>query len=342
MRLQRLAFVAGLGLFLWLLQRIGIGVIGRNLARIGWGFAAVLALEGLVVFFVTLGWFWTLPPPRRVPPGSLLAMRLAGDGVNALLPAAVVGGEALRAALLSRFLPAAVALGSVGLAAMAQFLAQVIFVGLGATVAPAGDLQPRLRVLGLALLAFFLAFVAMLRRISRAGDDAPGRLGRVLDRLSRVFVKTAPGESFLQDLRRSTFSAVRERPGDLALSVLCFFCGWLVSVFEVGLILRLLGNPVRAGTALSIAVLLVLVEGVLFFVPARVGVQEGGLYAIFLALGLPPASGFALGIVRRLRELVWGLVGLAMLGLYRHRRRGSSEAGKEPIVPAPIVDGRPG
>jgi hypothetical protein len=67
-------------------------------------------------------------------------------------------------------------------------------------------------------------------------------------------------------------------------------------------------------------VLAVLIEGAFFFVPARVGVQEGGLYTIFFALGLDPAKGFSLGLVRRLRELVWGLVGLIILGLCRHPR----------------------
>lgn len=69
----------------------------------------------------------------------------------------------------------------------------------------------------------------------------------------------------------------------------------------------------------------VLVEGALFFVPARVGVQEGGLYAIFLALGLDPVAGFSLGIVRRLRELTWGLAGPAILAFVRRRSKGSAE-----------------
>lgn len=330
MKLQRLALLAGLLLFVWLIFRIGPGVIGRNLARVGWGFALVLALETVTLAFLTLGWRRTLPPGQRVPWPSLVAMRLAGDAVNALAPAAVVGGEAIRAGLLSRFLPAAESLASVGLAAMTQFLAQVLFVGLGATVAPAGTLQPRLRLLGLALLAGLFLFAALLRRISRRRETPPRPIGRLLVRLGRTLGGSASGEDFWRDLRRNVFGAIRERPGDHILSVLFFFCAWLVSIVEVGLILRLLGIPVLPGMALSIAVLLVLVEGVLFFVPGRVGVQEGGLYAIFLALGLDPAQGFSLGLVRRLRELVWGLVGLTILGVYRRRPENIPETASEP------------
>jgi conserved hypothetical protein len=317
LRFERLAFAAGLGLFLWLLHRIGLEAIGRNLARIGWGFAAVLALETVVVLLVTLGWSRTLPPDRRVPFSSLVAMRMAGDGVNALAPAAVVGGEIVHARLLARFIPAVEALGSVGLAAMAQFLAQVLFIGLGAILARSGALAPRLRLLGLALLAFLAVFVALLERLSRRREGPPGRVARWLGRVARVLPGGGPREGFFRDLDRSVFGAIRERPLALALAVLLFLCAWLVSAVEVGLVMALLGAPVPAGTAFAIAVLTVLVEGLFFFVPARIGVQEGGLYAIFLALGLDPARGFSLGLIRRLRELTWGLAGLAILSHYR-------------------------
>ncbi|HSS45684.1 MAG TPA: lysylphosphatidylglycerol synthase domain-containing protein [Thermoanaerobaculia bacterium] len=320
MRLERFALLAGLGLFLWLLHGIGLGVVVHNLGQIGWGFAAVLALEAVVVILTTLGSRRTLPALRRVRFRSLLAMRIAGDGVNALAPAAVVGGELVRARLLARYVPGAEALGSVGLAAMAQFLAQVLFVGLGATVARGGGLQPRLRLFGLALLAFLVVFLAVLDRISRRRESPPPRLGRLLDRVGRLLGGSSPREGFWRDLESQVFGAVRERPGDLALSVLFFLGGWSLGVVEVGLVLKFLGTPAPVGTALSIAVLAVLVEGVFFFVPARVGVQEGGLYAIFLALGLNPAKGFSLGLVRRLRELAWALAGLTILGLHRRRR----------------------
>jgi uncharacterized membrane protein YbhN (UPF0104 family) len=319
LRFERLAFAAGLGLFLWLLHRIGLETVALNLARIGWGFAAVLALEAVAVVLMTFGWSRTLPRERRVPFSSLVAMRMAGDGVNALAPAAVVGGEIVHARLLARFLPAAEALASVGLAAMAQFLAQVLFVGAGLMIARTGALAPRLRLLGLALLAFLAAFLALLLRLARRREGPPGRIALWLQRLARFLPGGAPREGFFRDLDRGVFGAMRERPLALAAAAFFFLCAWLVHVLEVGLVLALLGNPAPAGTVFAIAVLTVLVEGFFFFVPARVGVQEGGLYAIFLVLGLDPARGFSLGLIRRLRELTWGLAGLAILALYRRR-----------------------
>jgi glycosyltransferase 2 family protein len=325
-KFRRLALGAGLVLLLWLAQRIGLGVIARCLRQVGWGFAAVLALEGLVVLLTTLGWRRTLAGERRVPFRSLIAMRIAGDGVNALAPAAVVGGELVKAGLLSRYVPGPEALGSVGVAAMCQFLAQVLFVGLGATFARTGALEPRLRVLGPCLLAFLAVFLVFLSWAFGRRGAAARLLARLMAWAGRRRAGKTIGAEFASDLAAHVAASVRERPGRLASSALLFLGGWLVSCAEAALVMALLGAPVSIGTAFSIAVLAVLVEGVFFFVPARVGIQEGGLYAIFLALGLDPVLGFTFGLVRRLRELSWGLAGLAILAFLRKR---SPEAAAE-------------
>ena len=49
----------------------------------------------------------------------------------------------------------------------------------------------------------------------------------------------------------------------------------------------------------------------LFFVPAKVGTQE---VIVFAALGLNPARGLTVGIVRRTRQLTYAGLGLIALG----------------------------
>ncbi|HTO88659.1 MAG TPA: flippase-like domain-containing protein [Thermoanaerobaculia bacterium] len=314
MKFQRISLLVGLGLLFYLLHRVGLAAIGRNLAQIGWGFVYVLVLEAVVLTVNTLAWRATLADPERVPGLALGAMRLAGDGVNALVPAAVVGGELLRARLLSRWVPPAEALASVTLAAMTQFLGQAVFVGLGSLGTEGRGLQPGLRILGAGIGVFLLLFVAMLARLG-GGRRERGRIGLDgLDRtVGRLLARFAAEKEFWHDLKLSVRMAIRDRPRALVLSSALFALGWSLSVGEVLIVLKLLGSPVPLRAGLSIAVLAVIVEGTLFFVPGRVGLQEGGLYAIFLVLGLDPARGLSLGIVRRLRELASGGCGLLIL-----------------------------
>jgi hypothetical protein len=92
---------------------------------------------------------------------------------------------------------------------------------------------------------------------------------------------------------------------------------WQLGAVETYLILRLLGRPVGFAQAFAIEILAAAIEGLFFFVPAKMGTQEGGRVVIFLSMGLTPAVGFALGFLRRLRELAWAAVGFVILAGYR-------------------------
>ena len=83
---------------------------------------------------------------------------------------------------------------------------------------------------------------------------------------------------------------------------------------EIYLILHRVGGAVDWQTAVSLETGSVLIDGILFFVPAKAGTQEGGKVLLFAALGLNPARGLTLGIVRRIRELAYAGLGLVVLG----------------------------
>jgi uncharacterized membrane protein YbhN (UPF0104 family) len=311
-------------LFGGLVHRIGVATIASRLGRVGWGFALVLGLDGISMAISTLAWRATLPAGAGIRFRSLFAMRVAGDAVNSLAPAAVVGGEIVRARLLSAFLPAGQAIASVSVAALAQFLAQVLYVAGGSFAVPSRLLAPGIRWAGagaLLLLALVVTWAAFGRDTMRASTKKPARF--------RALVGAGGGQ--FQSLDARVSEALRTGRGGLAGSVALFLAGWALTGFEVALILALLGSPVPARTAFSISVVMVFVEGVFFFVPARVGVTEGGLYAAFRLLGLDPATGFSLAIVRRARELAWGLAGLAILAVRRAPASAVEEAPAEAV-----------
>jgi hypothetical protein len=56
------------------------------------------------------------------------------------------------------------------------------------------------------------------------------------------------------------------------------------------------------------------IDGMLFFVPPKVGTQDGSKVIVFAALGLDPAGGLTVEIVRRIRELTYAGLGLIALG----------------------------
>jgi hypothetical protein len=90
--------------------------------------------------------------------------------------------------------------------------------------------------------------------------------------------------------------------------------GWAVGALEIYAILYCVGDAADWRTALALETGSVLIDGMLFFVPAKVGTQEGGKVVLFAALGLNPARGLTVGVVRRIRELTYAGLGLMALG----------------------------
>jgi len=316
--LSRVFLAAGIALFVWLLYRIGPAALAADLRRVGAKLLFLVALGAVTFFFDTLGWRFAIPrDERRVPFASLFAMRIAGDAVNYVTPSAAVGGELVRIALLRRFVAATPAIASVVLLVVTQFFSQVIFVAAGIVYCLPRLLAGRWAALAAIPLGFLAALAGGLVFLAVRSDGF-----RRIDRFTRRFAwlrRFADAEN-AEALDREIFGAFRSRPADLAAAVACFLLAWSVGVVEVRLILGFLGAPVSWGTAFSIESLSVLIETAFFFVPAKAGTQEGGKVAIFAALGLRAADGFALGFVRRLRELTWAFAGLVTFAALERRR----------------------
>ena len=308
--------VAVLAGTLWI---IGLDTLVRDLSLIGWGLAVILLVESLSVVLNTGGWALAFPRGERtVGLCRLLAARLAGDAINYLTPSATVGGELLRVRLLGRDMPASLRWASVAVAKVGQSVAQAVFIFLGlALVVPRlTALSPWLGrlpevtavVAGAAALAAAAAFVWTVGRGFWA--TMRGALARV--RLGRLLPTSWAGPG-----RDLDAALTRLGPWRVAASLGCFVLGWAVGAAEIYLILYWVGDAVDWRTAVALETGAVLIDGILFFVPAKVGTQEGGKVVLFAALGLSPARGLTVGIVRRIRELTYagvGLLALAWLG----------------------------
>jgi glycosyltransferase 2 family protein len=242
-------------------------------------------------------------------------MRMAGDAVNYVTPSASIGGEFVKARLLLRRIATTDAMGSVSLAAINQFLSQIVFILAAAPFVAARASAPIVGDLAVGVGVFVVLVIAAFVYLGRR-QDAFRRIRAFLVRRG-WFERWTRDESGWRALDAAIFGAFRRHPVDNGLSVLFFTFGWAMGAVEIYLILYFLGLPAGWPEAIAIEGLSMLVDLAFFYVPAKIGTQEGGKYMIFLLLGLNPAGGFALGVVRRLREMGWALLGLLALGYYQ-------------------------
>jgi uncharacterized membrane protein YbhN (UPF0104 family) len=85
---------------------------------------------------------------------------------------------------------------------------------------------------------------------------------------------------------------------------------WVLGTGEIWIALRLLGVEASLAEAFMIEALGQTIRTAAFFVPAGVGVQEGGLVLLGATIGITPETALALSLVKRVRELALGVPGL--------------------------------
>jgi uncharacterized membrane protein YbhN (UPF0104 family) len=86
-------------------------------------------------------------------------------------------------------------------------------------------------------------------------------------------------------------------------------------VLEVMVILAVLGTPVSYIQALFIATIVTSANTAFFLFPGQWGVTESVHVLVLQSMGYPAAVGLSLGLIRRIRKLMFVGVGLVLLEL---------------------------
>ena len=310
-RLTRIALLimstAGFVLVAGLLAYYGAADVLGALAATGWGVLLVTAFHLVPMALDTLAWAALLPPGQRPAFGRLLAMRWVGESVNALVPSAQVGGDLVRAHLLTRAgLPGADAAVSVIVNLTLMVIALFAF-SLAGAVALVIYLRPAGAALLLpALMLFAVAFAATFVATQRAGVF--GAIVRLASRClpARDFSTLLAGAGRLDDGLRHAWANYRRVGASTAWAL----AGWCAGSGEIWLAMLLLGQPVTLVEAFILESLIQAVRNGAFFVPGALGIQEGGAVLLGGLFGIAPESALALSLLKRARELLLGLPGL--------------------------------
>lgn len=297
-----------------LVVRMGPATVLASFFRLSWRLLLLVCFPvSLMVLVDTLGWRFAFRR-NRVPFFSLLSVRLAGEAFNLTTPTASVGGEVVKAWLLRRHAPLDESVPSVIIAKTTITIAQGVFLLVGIACAwltlPAGSplLTGMEWLLGLEIIAvggFVLAQVG----------GVLGGVGRVLHRMGPSWA--GEGAQALARFDGALSGFYRCEPRRLFLSITSHFVGWTLGALETYLILHFLGVPVPLATAVVIEAFGTAIRFATFWVPASLGILEGGQVAAFAALGLGTTAGLSFALVRRVREATWVGIGLVALAAMR-------------------------
>jgi glycosyltransferase 2 family protein len=300
--------------FVWILNEVGWDTLGHYLWQVGWYWPLLLLPYGLVNWLEAWSWKYILvDTPAKTTVGRLFWLRLGGEALNQLTPTASLGGEPFKASRLQvDGVPLNVASASVVIMKGILVLSLVLYIFTGLALAPFYLPEAAKHMLFLCLAALGLAaagiiFVLVQRR------EPFGNSFRFLNRRGWLPHFLRDQEGFLADLDTAMSQFYRQYPSRAALSFCLFFLSWLLHAVEVYLMFWLLGHPISVGMAVCLDALAMLFSALGFFIPAALGVQEGGNILLALGFKLGFDLGAAFSILRRIREAFWLTLGLVVV-----------------------------
>jgi hypothetical protein len=302
-----LALIAGAALLVWYAGRIGRDAILAGLTAVGAGFAGVLLISLLRYVARTAAWIALIP--GRVPFGRAVAASIGGEAIGAITPLGVLVSEPAKALYLQR------AVGVSG--TLAPLAAEIFFYGISiaiyillgsAAMLAVFTLPDAVRLAGVTALmamALGLGFAGWLawRRPSVLGAAVAvlplGRLRAAMERL-REFEHATYGSA----------TAPGARLGRVAIAQAAFH---VLSFLEAWFTLWLLTGASRPLEAFVLDAFGRMSNVIFRAVPLRLGVDQAGAGLVAQAIGLDPATGVALSLVRTTRLFVWTMVGLGFV-----------------------------
>jgi len=314
--LQTLAFLLGLGLLIYVINRVGVQPLFDALLRIGFGFFVVLGLSGLRHVLRTISMRAAVPPEhRRISFRHAFAARLGGEAISFLTFTGPLLGEATKVALLRKRVPLTYGVPALVVDNLIYNLSVVFFVLSGAVVMllryplPPGAYLVLMVIAAVAASGILVAAIAAKRRVMLLTwiIDHIGEL-----RLSpKVILKK---RHHIFHLESKVYDFYKHHPGAFFLMIACNLLAHVASVLEVFLTLRMLGFQPQVAQAYIIESLTKVINFVFAFVPGTIGVYEGGTEVILQkGLGFTPAAGLALALVRKAAIVVWTSIGLLVL-----------------------------
>ena len=314
--MQALAFLLGLALLVYVINRVGIQPLFDALVRIGFGFFIVLGLSGARHVFRTIAMRAAVPPEhRRITFRQAFAARLGGEAISFLTFTGPLLGEATKVALLRKRVPLTYGVPALVVDNLLYNLSVVFFVLSGACVMllsyhlPTPVYTVLIIIAIVAAMGILAAVLAAKRRVML--------LTWVIDRMAQLRLSPKvilKRRHHIYHLESKVYDFYKHHPGAFFGMIACDLLSHATSVLEVFVALRFLGFKPEVSQAYIIESLTKVINFVFAFVPGTIGVYEGGTEVILQkGLGFTPAAGLALALVRKAAIVCWTSVGLLVL-----------------------------
>ena len=320
--LNILVAIVGTALLVFTIRRVGWSEVVSGVTSVGWWFLLVVVLGATRMACRSRAWMVCANDAPHQPiaaASELLRFRdafgavLAADALGNLTPLGLLASEPTKIMMTRSRISTVVSVASVTIenAFYTASVAVVLLAGTWFFFQRAGVPPALAQIAEVLVAAILVAAVAGLW----AARSQPAVLSRVAPLVTRLAGRSAVPTDAIREVESRIYGVLRWPFSRLAHVALWEGVFHVAAVAEVWLVLRLLPGGVDA--TLVDAFLLEsagrFVTIAFKFIPYRLGIDEAGSGAVAQAIGVGPAAGVTLALVRRLRILVLNALGLVRI-----------------------------
>lgn len=297
--------------------------IWDNVCRAGYWLPFNIALWAFIYLMNAASWHIIINDKEhtRVPFGKVYQLTISGYVLNYVTPLGLLGGEPYRVMELSLYVGRAKAASSVILYSMMHVFSHFWFWLLGVVLfAIAYPMD-----WGLAILLGVIASVCLLVIYFFMRGYRNGLVVKVFTILSRIpYVKRwacrfqERNAESLQRIDTQIAALHAQRKSTFYLSLGLELLARIVSSLEIFVLMRILTPEVTIVDSILIMAFSSLFSNLMFFMPMQIGAREGSIALVAERLHLTAGYGLFTGILCRLREICWIVIGLALIKIRRH------------------------
>ncbi|WP_293955300.1 MULTISPECIES: lysylphosphatidylglycerol synthase transmembrane domain-containing protein [unclassified Sphingobacterium] len=321
-----LFMLIGIGTLAYMIQAMGIDEIWNNLEKIGWWFLPVLGSWAVLYWMNAMAFKAIIEEPELpqtdVPFWKVLQLTISGYAINYITPFVALGGEPYRIIELKKYVGGSKAGSSVLLYGVMHILSHILFwvasVFLILWFVPASTMVnaacAAIFVMAIICTWLFTKFykkgitVSLLKALSKLP-----LVGKKVNHLLETKYET------LNDVDQQVKNLFQNRRDRFYKALFWEFVARVVGCFEIYFIGLALDINIDFVDAMIISSGSSLFANLVFFFPMQLGTREGGLAMAVMSIGLPAKVGIFMGVVTRIREIVWIMIGLGWMSLVKKK-----------------------
>lgn len=321
-KLKTIFFVIGIAVFTFLIFNFGIGNIIRNIQKTGWWFLPIIGIWGIVYLMNAWAWYFIIDGKNKdISFAETFSITLSGFAINYITPVVNLGGEPYRILALKESIGLHNSVSSTVLYTMIHFLSHFIF-WLSAIVLMSifSPLSETLKIIFAA--ASFVLIVAIYFFISGHKKGVLFSLYNLMDKipfLKNYHKKLSSKEESIIKIDKEITDFYNKRRISFYASLSLDYFARIVASIEFYFILSSIGFDISILEAIYISAGSSLIMNILFFMPFELGTREGGIMLIMSGLKYTSAIGIYVGLVNRIREFFWILIGLILIQLHKNK-----------------------